>query len=53
MPGISKALPRITFAVLRPMPGSVTRSFNRGGISPPKRSTSCVPNPMIELALFR
>ena len=36
MPGTPKALPSTTFAVLRPTPGSVTRSRSRLGTSPPK-----------------
>ncbi len=43
MPGTPKALPSTTFAVLRPTPGSVTRSFSRPGTSPSKRSTSAAP----------
>ena len=39
-PGTSNALPRITLAVLRPMPGSVTRSTSRPGTCPSNRSTS-------------
>ena len=40
MPGMPKALPSTTLAVLRPTPGSVTRSSRRGGTSPSYRSTS-------------
>ena len=40
MPGMPNALPSTTFAVLRPTPGSSTRSLSRGGTSPPCRSTS-------------
>ena len=40
MPGVSNAWPRTTFAVLRPTPGSVTRSSSVAGTSPPKRFTS-------------
>ena len=36
-PGTPKAFPSTTFAVLRPTPGSVTRSSSRGGTSPPNR----------------
>ncbi len=35
MPGMPKALPSTTLAVLRPTPGSLTRSSRRGGTSPP------------------
>ena len=38
-PGRSKATLRSTLAVLRPTPGSVTRSAIRVGTSPPNRST--------------
>src|SRR5207245_8662784 len=34
-PGMPKPAPRITFAVLRPIPGTVTRSSMPGGPSPP------------------
>src|SRR4029079_10812462 len=40
MPGMPKPLPSTTFAVLRPTPGSVTRSSRRGGTFPSYRSTS-------------
>src|SRR5439155_27061086 len=39
-PGMPKPAPRITFAVLRPIPGTFTRSSMRGGTSPPNCSTS-------------
>ena len=39
IPGMPKALPSTTLAVLRPTPGSSTRSLSRGGTSPSCRST--------------
>ena len=44
IPGIPKALPSTTFAVLRPTPGSVTRSLSRFGTWPSKRSTRAAPS---------
>ena len=51
IPGTPKALPRTTLAVLRPTPGSVTRSSRRPGTSPPKRSQSAWAMPRM-LAVF-
>src|SRR5229473_457672 len=48
-----KPAPRITFAVLRPMPGTVTRSSMRGGTSPPNCSTSVRLAAMMRRALVR
>ena len=42
MPGTPKALPSTTLAVLRPTPGSVTRSSSRPGTSPSNPSTQPV-----------
>jgi hypothetical protein len=53
MPGTLNALPRMTLAVLRPMPGSLTSSSSVAGSSPPCRSTTAAPNPINELALLR
>ncbi len=53
MPGTPKALPRTTLAVLRPTPGSVTRSSRRPGTSPSKRSRSAVERPSSDFALAR
>ena len=53
MPGTSKALPRMTLAVLRPMPGSVTRSLSLAGTSPSYRSTRACPSPIREFVLAR
>ena len=39
IPGMPKALPSTTLAVLRPTPGSSTRSLSRGGTWPSCRST--------------
>src|SRR6202521_751454 len=52
-PGTPKPTPRITFAVLRPMPGSLTRSSMLFGTSPPKSSTSLRLAAMIERVLAR
>ena len=46
IPGMPKALPSTTFAVFRPTPGRVTRSFSRGGTSPRKRSHRACPSPI-------
>ena len=46
IPGTPKALPRTTLAVLRPTPGSVTRSSSLPGTSPSNRSTSAAPRPI-------
>ena len=51
MPGMPKALPSTTLAVLRPTPGRVTRSFSRGGTSPPNRSHSAWPSPIRRVRL--
>ena len=51
MPGMPKALPSTTFAVLRPTPGRVTSSFSRPGTSPPNRSQSAWPRPIRLVAL--
>jgi hypothetical protein len=53
MPGTSKALPRITLAVLRPIPGSFTSSSSVRGSTPSCFSTTAAPSPISELALFR
>jgi hypothetical protein len=53
MPGMSKALPRMTLAVLRPMPGSLTSSSSVWGSTPSCFSTTAAPSPISELALFR
>ena len=53
MPGTPNALPRTTKAVLRPTPGSVTRSSSRPGTSPPKSSRSAAESPMSDFALAR
>ena len=53
MPGRPKALPRTTFAVLRPTPGRSTRSLRRGGTSPPCRSTSAALSLSSESVLAR
>ena len=45
MPGTPNALPSTTFAVLRPTPGSVTRSSSRPGTSPSYRSTEGLAEP--------
>src|SRR5450759_2587442 len=50
-PGKPKATPRTTLAVLRPTPGSVTRSSIRGGTWPSKRSTSALAQPMLDRVL--
>src|SRR5579859_6488481 len=52
-PGTPKPTPRMTFAVLRPIPGSVTRSSIRGGTTPPKSSVSFRAAAMIERVLAR
>ena len=52
-PGTPKALPSTTFAVLRPTPGSVTRSAIRPGTCPSNRSTRAAPSPMSARALAR
>src|SRR2546430_16227055 len=52
-PGTLKATPSTTLAVLRPTPGSVTRSSIRPGTSPPKRSTSALLVAMMVLAFTR
>src|SRR5881409_1403847 len=46
-------VPRITFAVLRPTPGSAVSSSIVCGTSPPCRSTSACAIPMIDLVLLR
>ena len=48
-----KALPRTTFAVFRPTPGSVTRSSIVSGTRPPKRSTSAAAIPRTLFVLLR
>ena len=53
MPGIPKAFPSTTFAVLRPTPGRVTRSRSRGGTSPPNLSQSACPSPIRLFVLAR
>ncbi|COX13463.1 Uncharacterised protein [Mycobacterium tuberculosis] len=53
IPGIPNALPRMTLAVLRPTPGSVTNLSMVAGTSPPNRSTRACPRPMREAALLR
>src|SRR5207245_1141191 len=50
-PGMPKATPSTTLAVLRPTPGNVTRSSIRGGTSPWKRSIRAALAAMIVLAL--
>ena len=52
MPGVSKASPSTTFAVLRPTPGSVTRSSSVFGTSPPNRSTMAAQQARMFFALF-
>ena len=53
IPGTPKALPRITLAVFRPIPGSVTRSSSRAGSTPSYRSTSAWPSPIRADVLLR
>ena len=53
MPGMPNALPSTTLAVLRPTPGSVTRSDSLPGTSPPNRSQSAWPRPIRLLVLAR
>src|ERR1035437_6491572 len=52
-PGKPKATPRTTLAVLRPTPGSVTRSSISGGTWSSKRSTKALQQPMIDFVLAR
>ena len=51
MPGMPKALPSTTFAVLRPKPGSVTSSARVCGTSPSNRSTSAWPSLISDVGL--
>ena len=53
IPGIPNAFPSTTLAVLRPTPGSVTRSRSRFGTSPPNRSQRAWPTPMMAVVLAR
>ena len=52
IPGVSNAWPRTTFAVLRPTPGSVTRSSSVVGTSPLNRVTISTHAARMFLALF-
>ena len=52
-PGLPKATPRTTLAVLRPTPRRVTSSSIRSGTCPPKRATTSSLISMIERALAR
>ena len=52
-PGTPNALPSTTLAVLRPTPGSVTRSSIRPGTSPSNRSTRAWPSPIREFVFAR
>ena len=45
MPGMSKALPRMTLAVLRPIPGRATSSSSVCGSTPSCFSTTAAPEP--------
>ncbi len=53
IPGTPKALPSTTLAVLRPTPGSVTRSSRRPGTLPSKRSRSAADSPSSDFVLAR
>jgi hypothetical protein len=52
-PGTPNALPRMTLAVLRPIPGSESRSAILPGTSPPYRSTNAWPSLISESVLLR
>ena len=54
MPGIPNALPRITFAVLRPIPGSVDQLVQRAA-APRRRTARPAPGPGLisDVVLFR
>jgi hypothetical protein len=52
-PGTPNALPSTTLAVLRPTPGSLTRSISLPGTSPPCRSQIACAMPMMLLVFAR
>ena len=53
IPGVSKAWPKTTFAVLRPTPGKVINSSRVRGSSPPKSSSNFMFNAFIFRAFAR